>query len=91
MTGVPADRSIRTPADLASLIREIRAAVAAGILEQVRPDSSPFATDAEIADLAEQGPWPDYIEMRFRVRGTATRYKLSAETYHGAGGTWAPE
>lgn len=91
MIGVPATRSIRTPADLVSLLREIKAAVSAGILEQIRPDSSPFAIDTAIADFAEQGPWPDYIEVRFLVRGAGTRYKLAAETYHGAGGTWAPE
>lgn len=91
MTGVPATRCIATPVDLACLIREIKTAVAAGFLEQVRPDSSPFATDMAIADLPEEGPWPDYIEMRFQVRGTARRYKLAVETYHGAGGTWAPD
>ncbi len=91
MTGVPATRSIATPSDLALLIREIKTAVATGVLKQVRPDPSPFSTDAEIADLADQGPWPDYIEMRFEVPGTAVRYKLAAETFHGAGGTWAPD
>jgi hypothetical protein len=91
VTGVPATRRITTPADLAALVREIKAAVSAGILKQVRPDPSPFATDTEIADLAEQGPWPDYLEIRFQVQGTAVQYKLAAETYHGAGGTWAPD
>ncbi len=90
MTAIPAARRVATPAELSLLIREVKAAIAAGLLEQVRPDSSPFATDAEIADFTEEGPWPDFIEVRFRVRGTAVRYKLSVETYHGAGGTWAP-
>lgn len=91
MKGVPSLRTIQSPDDLALLIREIKDAVAAGILQQVRPELSPFATDVEILDLAEWGPWPDYIEMRFRVTGTMVCYKLEAETYHGTGGTWAPE
>lgn len=91
MAGVPFTRTLTTRTDFASLIREIKAAVAAGVLEQLRPDASPFATEMLVIDLAEQGPWPDYIEMRFQVRGTAVRYKLAVETYHGAGGTWAPE
>lgn len=91
MTAIPAIRSIATPSDLTSLIGEIKAAVAAGVLKQVRPDPSPFATDEEIVNVPEHGPWPDLIEMRFEVLGTAVRYKLSVETFHGAGGTWAPD
>jgi hypothetical protein len=91
MSGIPATRKIETPGELAALLREIKAAIAAGILEQIRPDPSPFATDAAISDVADNGPWPDYMEMRFRVPGTAVRYKLAAETYHGAGGTWGPD
>lgn len=30
----------------------------------------------------------DYIEMRFRVSGAKSTYRLTAETYHGAGGSW---
>ena len=91
MSGSPDPREIRTPSDLAVLIREIKGAVAAGILRQMRPDPSPFATDVEVSELAEDGPWPDYLEMRFAVQGARTQFKLAVETYHGAGGTWGPE
>jgi hypothetical protein len=91
MTGVPESRRICSPGELTSLIREIKAAVADGVLEQARTDLSAFAMDVEIATLPERGPWPDFIEMRFQVRGTGNRYTLSVETYHGAGGTWQQE
>jgi hypothetical protein len=91
MSGLPATRRINTPADLSTLLRELKEAVGAGILEQVRPDPSPFATDAAISDIADRGPWRDYIELRFRSRGESQQYKLVAETYHGTGGTWGPD
>ncbi len=91
MKAILTPRTLRTPAELTALMREIRQEVATGLLRQVRPDPSPFATDRSLADLAEQGPWPDYLELRFDVAGTPVRYKLSVETYHGSGGTWGPE
>jgi len=91
MSGIPSTRRITTPAELGTLLRELKEAVAAGVLEQIRFDPSQFATDAPISDFADNGPWPDYIQLHFRVRATGTRYKLAAETYHGAGGTWGSD
>jgi len=91
MSGIPVTRRVETPAELVTLLREIKAAIATGLLEQIRPDPSPFATDAAISDVPDNGPWPDYVELRFRARGTGERHKLTAEIYHGVGGTWGPE
>lgn len=91
VNAILAPRTVRRPADLAVLLREIKAAVAAGSLRQVRPDPSLFATDMNIGEIAEDGPWPDYLEMRFDIPGSPVRYKLAVETYHGASGTWGPE
>ena len=91
MSEVPDTRTIHTPADLVVLLRELKQAVVAGDLEQIRPDPSPFATDSSVEDIDDNGPWPDYIELRFRAPRDGTLYKLSVETYHGAGGTWGPE
>ena len=38
-------------------------------------------------DLAEAGPWPDYIDMSFED-DAGNRYRLEVETYHGTGGSW---
>lgn len=91
MTGIPAPRRIRARGELASLIREIKGAIAAGLLEQVPGGLSGFAADASVDDISEQGPWPDYVELRLRAREGGRMWRLTVETYHGAGGDWAPE
>ena len=88
MSNVPDTMIIRTVADLVAILKELKQAVAVGSLEQIRPDLSPFATDLSVYDIDDKGPWPDYIEIRFRNPSDGTIYKLSVETYHGAGGTW---
>lgn len=90
MISAPAARTIQSPSDLTSVLREIRAAVARGELEQV-PSASSFATCIDVAELPDTGPWPDYIELRFRLRGQGATYLLAVETYHGGGGSWGPE
>lgn len=91
MTGVPPAREVRLPQSLTSLLRELKDAVAAEELEQIRDDSSQIVSDLALDDVADSGPWPDYLELRFRHRKTGTRYRLSVETYHGVGGTWGLE
>jgi len=44
-----------------------------------------------INQIADEGPWPDYIELRFKQVPDGKRFKLSVETYHGAGGSWTRE
>ena len=91
VSGVPVARRIDKPAELARLIREIKAAIIAGLLDEVRPDPFQYATEVTISAISESGPWPDYLELRFRIRGTGQLYRLAVEAYHGAGGSWAPD
>jgi len=91
MSIVTVAREIRTADELSTLIHDIKEGVANNILRQIRPDPSPFATDLDIASIQDHGPWPDYLEMRFCISGSPIGFKLSVETYHGVGGTWAPE
>ncbi|HMK71774.1 MAG TPA: hypothetical protein VK454_00465 [Myxococcaceae bacterium] len=72
------------------MIRELKAAVAAGALEQIL-DPAATAGDATIGNLSESGPWSDYLELWFQTPGRTIRYRLSVETYHGAGGTYDAE
>lgn len=81
-------RELRTPADLADTLRDLKAAVLTKELVQIRPDLSPFATNMPVEDIDADGPWPDYIELRFRDPSNGTIYRLSVETYHGGGGAW---
>jgi hypothetical protein len=82
-------RVIVSPADLQSVLRQLHAAIPAGALSHA---SSAMAGHGacDIAGLPPaDGPWPDLIHAEFRDRA-GRRYRLSAETYHGAGGDWAP-
>lgn len=90
MGEIPPSRIIQSPGELASLIRELKAAVAAGDIEQILHPGSATG-DVAIGDVPESGPWPDHLELRFAMRDGTTRYRLSVETYHGTGGTWGAD
>ncbi len=79
--------AIRCPEDFVSVLQAVRNAIAQGTLVHVKPAGAAFALD-DILVLRDEGPWPDYVEAYFESAATGARYRLSAETYHGAGGSW---
>jgi hypothetical protein len=90
MEGFPdIEVAISTPARLAEVIREIKRYLGNGELRQVSRPSASFSTE-DVSRIPEAGPWPDYLEAHFEDR-QGKRYRLTAETYHGAGGSWGPE
>jgi len=82
-----ADIQIKSPHQLTTVLREIKGALADGSLQQFVPADAAFALD-DLNAVSDTGPWPDYIEAYFTNPKTGERYKLTAETYHGAGGSW---
>ena len=77
---------INTPGQLAKAIRVVRANLADGTLSDItQPAHGP---SGKFADLAEAGPWPDYLEHYFRCNTCDHHFRLSADTYHGVGGEW---
>jgi hypothetical protein len=83
------DKLIRSPAELRAFIVKLKQAVASGEMQQYWPTDAPFATEAKVSDVDENGPWPDdYIEWYFLSTTNKRHYKLSVETYHGQGGQW---
>ena len=76
---------IKSPAQLAQAIRVVRGNLADGTLVEASSDA-PGAFDS----LQEGAPWPDYIEHEFNCSRCGQRFRLVAETYHGAGGRWEP-
>lgn len=80
--------AIRSPADLSAILAMIRASAGAGHLTEAHGQGS-AGTGSNVAGLRDDGPWPDVIEAEFRDRA-GRRYRLSVETYHGAGGAWTP-
>jgi hypothetical protein len=80
--------SIRSPGELQKAIRVVRANLADGTLEQL--PGNPVHPMRPFLSLTEAGPWDDYLLYEFRCSSCAARFTLSAETYHGAGGSWRP-
>ena len=87
MSILESNATISTPAELVAVLREVHAYVATGRLRQLRI-ASPFVPEPDAKDLAEAGPWPDYIDMSFED-DAGNRYRLEVETYHGRGGSWS--
>jgi hypothetical protein len=78
---------IASPAALSNAIRIVRANLNDVTLRergQVDENAMRFAA------LSEQGPWPDWISCGFECASCGELFELSAETYHGSGGTWRP-
>lgn len=82
-----AERRIETPRDLTEALRELRSAIEAGRLRQVWKQDALCGTEEAIHDIPDEGPWGDYLELYFLEPTTGHEFKLSAETYHGAGGS----
>ncbi|WJH39410.1 hypothetical protein N7E02_21620 [Aliirhizobium terrae] len=78
-------RPIRVPADLTAAILSLQAAVADNRLA-VLPVHSIHA-GADFSTLEIHGPWEDLIQNAFQCVRCGQRYLLTAETYHGRGGS----
>jgi len=79
---------ISSPALLADVLRRVADAVQSGDLRQLAPSDEPFATKTDVREIPPNGPWPDFIDIRFVESGSGRHYRLFAETYRGAGGVW---
>lgn len=82
------DKPIRNPAELRAFIAKLKQALVSGEMQQYWPADDPFATEAKVSDVDENGPWPDHIEWYFLSTTNKRHYRLSVETYHGQGGRW---
>ena len=82
----------RTAGQLRQMLKQIRKEVEADVLAEsdywpegvVRVEGGPFM------ELPVEGGWPDVFVYYFGCTRCGARYRLSAETYHGGGGTWRP-
>lgn len=78
---------IRTPGEFEKTLRVIRANLADGTLEELAPIGQD--SGAPLIDLSQAGPWPDCIDRRCGCTTCGSCYRLTVETWHGAGGRWA--
>lgn len=79
---------VKSPNDLRLLLSEIRSEVGKETLRQLPAKEGGWQTEIAIQKIPEEGPWPDYIEIDFEVTQSGERYRLTAETFHGCGGSW---
>jgi hypothetical protein len=81
--------SVASPQDLVGILRRLRELVASGALVPVNSSRTDFPS-AQYADVSDDGPWPDFLDIRFR-NPAGRYYRLSVETFHGKGGSWSPD
>jgi hypothetical protein len=81
--------SVGSPQDLVDVLRRLRELVASGALVQMNKSGTDFPS-APLADVGDDGPWPDFLDMRF-TSPAGRCYRLSVETFHGTGGSWTPD
>ena len=80
--------TIRTPGELGKAMRIVHANLRDGTLDQV--EAGEFASKGRFLDVVEDGPWEDVLHYRFSCIRCGQAFDLTAETYHGGGGEWAP-
>ena len=81
---------IRHPGDLRQAISVIRAEIEAGVLTEAtlsNPEQENWRT--EFSQLLSGAP-DDLVLCYFRCTNCSQLFRLSCETYHGSGGSWAP-
>jgi hypothetical protein len=88
---LPVKLDIDSRETLQQLLTSVHQSLAAGDLLEA---AGPFMAQAQtprkaFASVPIGGPWPDYMEYWFRCAGCGKSYKLSVETFHGAGGEWS--
>lgn len=81
--------AIAYPSALRRILQRTRVLIADGTLVVAQPEGSATGGQA-FDDLNVEGPWPDYMEYGFACSQCGQRFRLEAETYHGAGGYWRP-
>jgi hypothetical protein len=81
---------ISAPSDLKKAIAIAREHMESGTLREVDAPKPDVAAQAPFSNLAAEQPWDDFISFAFVCQGCGQRFTLTAETYHGSGGTWAP-
>jgi len=77
---------ISLPNHLAKAIGIAKENVADGTLEVVKRGEWCVAFD----QVSDEAPWDDIIYYKFRCTACGALFELTAETYHGGGGSWSP-
>lgn len=85
---------IQSPKDLQQVIRFISGNIDDSIIRESTywPVGILSCSDrVGFSKLADGGAWDDVVNYYFECIKCKSLYNLSAETYHGSGGSWSPE
>jgi hypothetical protein len=84
--------SIGSAAELTNVLKVVRANVEDGTLVEAAywPQGQIKVSRPSFMSIPVSGPWPDFVEYYFSCTACGQLYRLSVETYHGAGGQWSP-
>jgi hypothetical protein len=62
-----------------------------GTVEEIAAESGGFEPRVPFLNVLEGASPGDYVAYRFRCTSCGELFALTAETYHGSGGSWHPE
>ena len=80
--------NITQPGQLEDVLAILAKAVSVNGLEEIGPTHPEATPDQTLRSVTEAEHWPDVIDLTFRDQESGELYRLSCETYHGAGGRW---
>jgi hypothetical protein len=83
---------INLPSDLKKAIRVIHGNIADGTIieSDFWPDQYLKTSNEPFSKIRVEGPWDDVLIYYFECTKCKQLFQLSAETYHGSGGSWQP-
>ena len=83
-------REIHSPGELKRVLALAQERLAIHALHEVSMTNEVAPSSGTLAALSVDGPWPDFVHSALMCASCGQRFMLRAETYHGAGGEWAP-
>jgi hypothetical protein len=83
---------IGSASDLTNVLKVVQDNLKDGTLVEAAywPQGQLKVSRPSFTSIPVAGPWPDFFEYYFSCTACGQLYRLSVETYHGAGGSWSP-
>lgn len=82
---------IRSPGELRKAISVAGDNLQDGTIEEAPVENPPFEPRVPFLDVLGGSNPGDYVCYRFRCKSCGEVFALTAETYHGSGGSWRAE
>src|SRR5262245_12116251 len=79
---------IKLPEQLSQVIRIAKQNVADGTITVLESETGRWSRP--FSQLQASGGWDDLVDYVLACSSCGQQFRLSAETYHGAGGEWKP-